>query len=185
MRTNYTKKGNSKISKTCGIFNLPTHVCKTQCKNCYARKAEKLYPNVLPSRNKNLEFTKTENFVSGMIADIQASKVKIYRIHESGDFYSQEYIFAWFKIITALPHIQFYAYTKAVLDFNCFDKLDNMNLIYSTTPIGLNYGNEEYCTALKNDYDYTICPCKKGAKIECMKDCTVCLTTKKVCFLEH
>jgi hypothetical protein len=36
------------------------------------------------------------------------------RIHDSGDFYSDDYVDAWLRIIRATPHVTFYAYTKSV-----------------------------------------------------------------------
>jgi len=176
------KLGNSKIHKSCGITTLPTSVCKMQCKGCYARKAEKRFPAVLTARKQHLEATKQNNYISIMISEIKASGVKVFRIHESGDFYSQEYTNKWKSIMEALPEVKFYTYTKSSF---IMPVLPNFNLIQSIVPgKGFNFGNQQYCEELQQE-GYFLCPCIKGSSVECMKDCTVCATESKVCFLIH
>lgn len=36
------------------------------------------------------------------------------RVHDAGDFFSDDYLFAWLEIMLARPGVQFYAYTKEV-----------------------------------------------------------------------
>lgn len=180
------KKGNAKIHKSCGIFNLPTSVCKHQCRGCYARKSELRFPIVLESRNRNLEASMdTDKFITDMVAEITASKVKVFRFHESGDFYNQSYIGAWQVITQLCPDVKFYGYTKANhLNFSIFESMHNVNLIRSITEIGFNFGNAKHCEELQ-EMGYELCPCVKGSTVECMKDCTICATSQKVCFLIH
>ncbi|MCH5138472.1 hypothetical protein JMF89_14855 [Clostridiaceae bacterium UIB06] len=117
------------------IWNLPaiktcpyaTKLCK---KFCYAKKAENVYPNVLPSRSENLQDTKNDNFIEDMINTIEyylnkrsrkdgnkmtKEKNVYFRIHESGDFYSQEYFDKWIIIARFFPEVNFLAYTKSVI----------------------------------------------------------------------
>lgn len=91
-------------------------------KFCYARKAEIQYKDALPCRLRSLEESKKETFVNDMIVTItynlsrplfQGKKVW-FRIHESGDFYSLEYLKKWIEIARACPTVNFLAYTKAV-----------------------------------------------------------------------
>lgn len=112
------------------IWNLPavvtcpyrTAMCE---KSCYARKAERVYPQVLPSRLENLEDSKKESFAAYMIRTIEYYLAKksfngkkvYFRIHESGDFYNQEYFNKWMEIIRYFendPRIVFEAYTKSI-----------------------------------------------------------------------
>ena len=113
------------------VWNIPAVVTcpfrTAACEHsCYARKAEKNYPDCLPCRHNNLDASKEKAFISNMIALIQDiinrpsyrnCKHIVYRIHESGDFYSQEYFNKWLKIA---EHFQdnkklvFVAYTKSV-----------------------------------------------------------------------
>jgi hypothetical protein len=111
--------------KTC--FGSTPH-CE---KYCYAKKAEKSYPNVLPSRERNLRVSKTNDFVRQVSKWIMKHKPKYFRIHESGDFYSQEYIDKWMNIIKLCPDTNFLAYTQ-VYRYNFeFEDLDNFVLYYS------------------------------------------------------
>lgn len=36
----------------------------------------------------------------------------IVRVHDSGDFFSEDYLLTWYRIALALPKVVFYAYTK-------------------------------------------------------------------------
>jgi hypothetical protein len=179
-------KGNEKVKAL--LFDLPTRICFQQCKKCYAKKSELRFPNVIKKREFNYEASLNYDFSILIKKEIEKSKYNIVRIHSSGDFYSQEYIDKWVKIIVSLPDIKFYAYTKSKLNkelkFNKLEKLSNMNLINSMTKLGVNYGNEEYCNSLIK-LGYTLCPCKKNVHIDCMIDCNICLTNKNICFLEH
>lgn len=116
------------------IWNLPavktcpfrTEHCE---KACYARKAERVYPQALPSRIDNYHDSLAESFVWDTISTIKyfqkrwrTAKRIIIRIHESGDFYSLDYMRKWYDIAwyfkhnstDSLPSIEFTAYTKSV-----------------------------------------------------------------------
>jgi hypothetical protein len=182
------KKGNAKIDKSCLVFNLPTSVCPVQCPGCYAEKAEKRFPAVKVSRDRNYNASLDHiNFIVTILSEINKSKLTKCRIHESGDFYSQQYVNVWYNIISNQPDVQFYAYTKREQDFNFepLKALPNMNLINSITPTGLNYGDLDYCINLVEKFGYTLCPCAKGVHVDCMLECTSCLRVDKVCFQKH
>lgn len=113
------------------IFSIPavktcpfaTEHCKA---SCYAVKAERAYPDCLPAREKNLAFTKTDEFVPFMVKALHyIAGLKAYRkaehitvrIHESGDFYSYEYLKKWLDIADAcrdIKNMDFAAYTKSI-----------------------------------------------------------------------
>ena len=186
----YISNGNKKIDRDCLVFNLPTTICfgkGKQCKGCYAKKAEYLYPQVLPCRLKNLKASNTENFISFVQDRINYSRKKIFRIHESGDFYSQSYINKWVTIVKNNPHIQFYGYSKKFekLDLSGLNNLSNCNIINSMSNEGYNFGDIDFLKTLANDQNFYICPCEIEKKAKCMKNCFACLTEKKVCFLKH
>jgi hypothetical protein len=115
------------------IWNLPavktcpfsTELCRN---SCYARKAEKQYKPVLPCRENNYNETLKADFVSNMIFTIEKhlnskafkNKLAIFRIHESGDFYSLEYVEKWLLIAKHFENdrrIKFLAYTKSIIYF--------------------------------------------------------------------
>ena len=55
-----------------------------------------------------------------MIAELSHKRYrggKYVRIHDSGDFFSDEYLEAWIYIARVIPDITFYAYTKEVSRF--------------------------------------------------------------------
>ena len=82
---------------------------------CYAKQGGYRYPNSIAARDHNLALSQDANFAPLMIADLsRMRKVNTVRIHDSGDFYSQEYFNKWCEIAKALPHLTFYAYTKSL-----------------------------------------------------------------------
>lgn len=112
------------------IWNIPavtTCPYRTkQCeKACYALKAERLYPDCLFSRKTNLKRSLQADFVENMIFTIETElstkkfkdKKVVFRIHESGDFYSLEYTKKWVAIAKHFENnenIVFMAYTKSI-----------------------------------------------------------------------
>lgn len=113
------------------IWNLPSKItcpfATEHCKQfCYAVKSETAYPSVLPSRHKHLEISKGPDFTERMIYTIESYLMKpsykqakkiVVRIHESGDFYSPKYMWAWFKVAEHFKsdkRLVFMAYTKSV-----------------------------------------------------------------------
>ena len=113
------------------IWSLPAvKTCPfrtAQCEHsCYARKAEKAYPDCLPAREKNLLFSRSPLFVPFMVRALhyvaalpayRSAKHITVRIHESGDFYSVDYLEKWLDIAAAcrdIPNMDFAAYTKSL-----------------------------------------------------------------------
>jgi len=111
------------------IFNIPavttcpyrTFSCELLC---YARKAERVYPSVLPARQRHLVQTQKASFVVDMILAIykavqnakKRDKKLIVRVHEAGDFYSVEYAKKWLAIAEFFkdePAVHIGAYTKS------------------------------------------------------------------------
>ena len=133
MNNIYLSNGNKKLKPSEDtnflIFNLPaikscpfaTEHCR---KYCYARKAEKVYPDVLPARERNFKASQEKSFVDDMITLIMAKREKqhkktlVVRIHESGDFYNKEYANKWLEIARRCKGVTFMAYTKS---FKYFD----------------------------------------------------------------
>ena len=136
-RLNVNTNGNKKLQNTDKIrfiiWNLPavktcpfrTALCE---KSCYARKAERVYPSVLPSREKNYQASLQADFVENMIFTIEKElsskkyngKLAVFRIHESGDFYNMEYTEKWITIAKHFEkdtRIKFLAYTKSIIYF--------------------------------------------------------------------
>jgi Gene product 88 len=115
--------------------------------SCYALKAERMYPSVKTRRTMNTEFAESEIFVNAMIEQLEfemarkmnQGKTLYIRIHESGDFYSQEYMNKWVEIANHFKgnrRIVFMAYTKS-LPFvkQAFKKYgdDNVNITFKSS----------------------------------------------------
>lgn len=129
-------KGNRKVPWP--TWNLPARATcpgsTPECRRtCYALKAERYYPAVLPCRLANLQWSLKDEFAERMIQLIRESRPKYFRIHESGDFYSPEYFLAWVKIAKVCPETRFFAYTKVRSIFD-LERPDNFVLIWSIYP---------------------------------------------------
>ena len=186
---------NMKIGSNVAIFNISAirscPNCSSCASTCYAFDTECYRKNVKEFRKRNWDISKTDLFVPEMIRQIVKSKKKIVRIHESGDFYDPSYIFKWSQIISALPKVKFFGFTK-VEDALVLNVFKNCNIIYSFITCGdeeiRNYGKEDFCKKLAEVSDTAICPHdktwkKKGKK--CMIDCKKCLRAKRMIFVIH
>lgn len=121
--------GNRKLPKTTAIFNLPevvtcigsTEWCR---KNCYAKKASRMYKAVKAYREAMFIESQKPEFITNICLDLYKFLLVKHpegsvRIHESGDFYNQEYLDKWIEIASRYNNNVFYAYTKAFnLDFS-------------------------------------------------------------------
>ena len=173
------------------IFNLPVskEVCGRQCPGCYALKAQLRFPKtVTPYRERRLEASKLDSFVDTIVTELSKTRRKFVsvRIHESGEFYSQEYINKWESIAKKLPKVQFYAFTKRMkdFDFSSIMSLSNVVIIDSMMHGGLNYDKlENLSSSIK------ICPATISKSSRCGIDCNYCWTkeaqTNGIQFVKH
>jgi hypothetical protein len=133
---------NSKLKKTslknkCRVYNFgipakDTCLWAGECKKyCYASKGAYIWSNVKPAFERRLDATKLNDFPKMMIQEIIKVKATHIRIHDSGDFYSREYLHKWFKVMDALPDIKFYAYSKSLPLFDGETLPKNFTLIKS------------------------------------------------------
>lgn len=112
--------GNSKL-KLDGIasFNIPpvsTCPARGACeKFCYATQGQQWMKSGYKRRVAAFKSTLADDFVELMVAQLITERVKILRVHDSGDFYSPQYMLKWYEIARRLPNIRFYAYTKQVI----------------------------------------------------------------------
>jgi hypothetical protein len=81
---------------------------------CYARSKAYLWSNVKPAFERRYELSKTEDFVDAMHTEIKRKKATHIRVHDSGDYYSREYMLKWFKIAEMNPDVRFYSYTNMI-----------------------------------------------------------------------
>ena len=175
--------GNHKLSTHIASWTLPAskEVCGRECEGCYAIKAQKIYPAVLPSRERKLALSKTPEFVGVIVEAIRKLRPKFVRIHDSGEFYSQEYVDKWVTIAKHFPKVTFYAYTKRLkdFDFSTLMSLNNVVIIDSLHGNRINYGD----LGKKPDGMF-LCPDHKHSEMRkktpsgpiCGIECTYCMT---------
>jgi hypothetical protein len=170
-------KGNRKLPKSTLIWNLPTEItcmgATKECKkHCYAKKAERMYPQVLPFRMKNYAISKLKEFKDIVINELCNIKSDIWntlRIFEAGDFYSQEHLNDWNDITKSFQDKMFYAYTKSKgLDFT--DRAKNFIVIVSNDKV-TEKDIEEY---KKTFNGVATIETKLKGFFNCPMDCKIC-----------
>lgn len=83
---------------------------------CYARKGTYNFRNVKAKHVANLELVLDDlgAWADAMRDELGRIKQGHVRIHDGGDFFSEEYLRTWLALMEEFPHIVFYAYTKEV-----------------------------------------------------------------------
>ena len=92
---------------------------------CFAASQENQYPNVYKARKYNLDlikktlnsengFYKTYELINASIHKHITKNIDKVRIHSSGDFFSGEYLRAWFAVARLNPQLRFYCYSKSL-----------------------------------------------------------------------
>jgi len=101
-------------------FNTCPHagVC---ARLCYARSGRYVMPNVLAAHERNLRLvldhlSTWERWMTLELRD-KRYRARHIRIHDAGDFFSDDYLHAWLRVIRASPWATFYAYTKEIARF--------------------------------------------------------------------
>jgi Gene product 88 len=88
------------------------------CANlCYARQGTYRIPSVAAAHLRNLLLTMdVPRFEALMTEEVQHPRYssRWVRIHDGGDFHSEDYLRAWLRICAAAPRVNFYCYTKEV-----------------------------------------------------------------------
>lgn len=132
---------NKKMKKTAdamGVrlfnFGIRTTTCigALECKSfCYADRGAYVWGNVRQAYDRRTKASKSESFCENIWEEIVSSRADYVRIHDSGDFYSREYLHKWIKVIESLPHVHFYAYTKSIPLFLNETMPDNFTVCFS------------------------------------------------------
>ena len=141
---------NGKTPTIANTFGLPsgknyscpgeTSIC---AKVCYAGKLERVYKGVREVLLHNWELLKDadhdtmENLLQEMIDDFRKdcdkrNAEKLFRIHWDGDFFSDEYAFAWKHVVLNNPDIQFWVYTRVPSAARMLKDITNLSLYFST-----------------------------------------------------
>ena len=145
-------EGNAKLTKTGGDtlrvlgYGIPAdynfdggNTCPgaNACRGvCYAKQGRYVMANVRDARLHNLNYFNTHGdaaFVAAARQDLLrlTRRYNVVRLHDSGDFFSQDYLDAWKAIAYLFPQVIFYAYTKSLhLDIQSM-KPDNLRIVQS------------------------------------------------------
>ena len=79
---------------------------------CYARNGTYNFSNVKGRHTQNLEYIieDPEGWFAHMLSEVQHPKKrgKFIRIHDSGDFFTEDYLRLWLKIALLTPEVTFY-----------------------------------------------------------------------------
>lgn len=183
------------------------------CEGCYAMKGRHVFPSVQQAfvRNRLLLQKLRKNKSTGKAIDMLASMVPrsadIFRVHESGDFYSQWYVDVWTEASKLRPDVMFWAYTRSFeLDFKKLAKRHNFVLWASTDEYNMKeakrfvrkykrYGVKHAYGPWNHNADLPensfVCPVTNG-KMELKGACEKCMlcvakgrVKKNVVFLAH
>lgn len=164
---------------------------------CYATKGNYNFKSVVRSLAKktvlcyeNLSFVER-----AIMAQIEADKIQLCRIHAAGDFFSLEYATMWRRIAEAFPGTTFWTYTKNKAAETAFDGMENANIVKSFLPNGkMNFGHCDHVMQMYNvlraagkKVHICFCGIEKYAGIaprHCT-DCHGCAENDYVLFIEH
>lgn len=190
------KFGNHKLSNNVAIFNMsPADTCPSKILGlclvsnnnikCYAEKAEKIYPAVLPARKKQeiewKEKTK-EQLLEEFYNKIKKRKkeTKYLRYNESGDFHNQEDITKLSYIADGLKTIDIITFgysARSDLDFSKAKFLCKGSGFEANNGICRVFNKNE-----ETPEGYIVCPADK-----CKTTCNLCKINYpyKIGFIKH
>lgn len=183
------------------------------CDGCYATKKRHLWFPVQQAFANNwnllrdLEKKKKFNKAVSLLLESIPNSTEIFRIHESGDFYSQWYVDVWTEVIRQRRDVMFWTYTRSFnLDFSKIVRQPNFTLWASTDNFNLKKSNS-FIRRYKNsnvkraygpwEHDALVpnnsfaCPVTTG-KMDVAGACEKCMlcvtkhkTSKNVVFMAH
>lgn len=126
-------------------------------KFCYAQKGAYIWSNVAPVFEKRYNITKQDNFTELIQLELNKKKPNFVRVHDSGDFYSRQYLQKWLKIANNNKNINFYAYTNSIQFIKELEKIpNNFDFIFSDSGKQVNlidYKKDRYTKIFNTEQD--------------------------------
>ena len=163
-----TKNGKqAAIANTFGLpagkaFSCPgaTSVCESVC---YAGKLEKVYKGVkntllhnwelLKDANRNEMILLLDDMIKDFVKDCDKRKAeKLFRIHWDGDFFNDDYAYAWKTVILNYPDIQFWVYTRVPTAAIILKQIPNLSLYFSTDDENIGHAKNMKVLGIKLAY---------------------------------
>jgi len=133
---------------------------------------EKMHRKAFRKFTTNHGFTNFRNFVDTMIKGI--GKVRYFRIHVVGYFYSQPYFNKWCEIARGRDEIIFFAYVT-------LNELDRIDMSRRPNNLKIIYLNESFDLPISQRLDNTVHTYKTEYTIDCPKHelnavpCSMCM----------
>lgn len=179
--------------------------CKSFCYNNKSLRAKgftvNMVSNLLKAIRSDFEAILT-TAIELQVAKVESKRSKYtsinVRIHESGDFFSDEYMLAWLNVMKKFPQVKFYTYTK---QFELVEKyrsqivaLDNFSLQMSLNddmiddePQLAKYLNDKDFNAFYSSLEYRYLDKAENATRNCSGanclDCRQCIDKQTVKFV--
>ena len=201
---------NAKLAKTATIhgiakahyvsFNLPAQkTCPSagNCKNwCYASTGTYLFPSSVNLRLQNFDWLRHTKNIEIMANEIHHTmirknkRIRVVRIHDSGDFFSTSYLYAWIKVARWNPDKLFYAYTKEVKRIKELIAEFGDDLIPSNLTLIFSFGGRhDHMIDTENDYNAKVFATRQELEssgyVDTGKDDLTFLKTKKIGLVVH
>ena len=181
--------GNRKLASTCMIYNMTSAAaCPADklgmCPHssvCYAKKAERLYPRVLPYRQRQEDWWRSQQDPIAFVRALRKT-TKYFRFSEAGDFRIQHDVTRMAVVCSMLVAngITCYGYTARYdLDFSTLILFASVIVTGHDVP-GCSRSDviPKHATAEKGVW---LCPGK-----DCLSTCKVCtMRNKKIAFNQH
>lgn len=114
-------RGNTKLGPHVLTYSLPAVLsCPGKSKecvaHCYVEKPDTLFS--MPSHAErywnNWQLSLQPDFAEIVSSMLQRTRVdRLVRLHVSGDFYDENYVWKWLQIVTRNPRCTFWAYTRS------------------------------------------------------------------------
>ena len=140
--------------------NIKTCPNAGACANvCYARNGTYNFSNVKRRHTQNLEYIleDPQGWFGQMLEEVSKPKMKgkHIRIHDAGDFFSEDYFQMWLKLARLVPEVTFYCYTKEVSMFK--------RVLSEGCPSNFKYlfsmgGREDHLIDIENDRHAEVFP---------------------------
>ena len=195
------KKEDFKSEKIVAVFEMAnideiSGSCPMHCNDCYCDCGFYNMPSVKSGLIMKLVLVRFHlDFVKrAIMAQIEADSIAQCRIHASGDFFSNEYVDAWHEIASRFPNTIFWTYTKTEYAIERFSNLENLTIVPSITPMGINFGTthellDMYDALSSMGYRVHICACGTELEKHCGECKTGCKAVGRTCdfvlFIKH
>ena len=172
-----------------------------QCKfRCFAASQEAAYKNTFLARKYNFEALKstlrfgepaTVELINQSLQKKRTKKITKVRIHESGDFWSGQYLRSWLEVARLNPDIKFYCYSKSLHLFG-----SNISLpenFFLTASLGGKYDHlihkgyfKRYSIVVNSEHEaYALGMLHRGKPYEIDHDDSHCFDSEPFALLVH